>query len=223
MSDIKQFDDTTVVTEPGMTFSYNTAEGLGPESKENPTEDIKKLRDEPLDLYDDQLPLLSETMPVYDEALPNANMRTLIARMKMTMRKFGGIGLSANQCNVSTRMFLISHLGEEMVCINPKLIAFGQNDIKLDEGCLSFPGLILSVKRYEDIDVEYQDENGETVNKHLDGMLARCFQHELDHMNGIKFTSQVSNLVLSLAKKKQDKLMKTETRKQKNNFKWNEV
>ena len=159
MSDIKQFDDTTVVTEPGMTFNYSTAEGLGPETKENPTEEVKKLREEPLDLYDDQLPLLSETMPVYDEALPNANMRTLIERMKMTMRKFGGIGLSANQCNVPARMFLMSHQGEEFVCINPKLIAFGQNDIKLYEGCLSYPGLILSIKRYEDIDVEFKKES----------------------------------------------------------------
>jgi len=211
-------DDKTTTSDEGVMFTYNTAEGLGPEVEENPTKEVKEIREEPLTLYDDRLPLLNETLPDYEEALPNADMRTLIARMKMTMRKFGGIGLSANQCNVPTRVFIIAHQGLEMVCINPKLI--GNPDtpaiVKLDEGCLSFPGLILSVKRYSEIDVEYQDENGKLVNKQLDGMIARCFQHELDHMNGIKFTSKVSSLVLSLAKKKQNKLMKTEIRKQKN-------
>jgi len=216
-------DDKTITSDDGVTFTYNTAEGLGPEVEETPTEEVKEIREEPLDLYDDQLPLLSEPLSDYEEALPNSDMRTLIARMKMTMRKFGGIGLSANQCNVPARVFIIAHQGLEMVCINPKIVAIGQNDIKLNEGCLSYPGLILNVKRHEEIDVEYQDEDGKTVVEHLDGMVARCFQHELDHMNGIKFTAKVSPLVLSLAKKKQNKMMKTATRKQKNNFKWNEV
>jgi peptide deformylase len=208
---VKNTSDDFVQGTDGITFTYKDLE----ENSEPQVE--KEPRLDPLNLYDDQLPLLSKLLPDYTESLPNSDMNTLIARMKMTMKKFGGIGLSANQCNVPTRMFIIEHKNVEKVCINPRIIAIGRNDIKLDEGCLSYPGLILSIKRAEDVDVEYKDENGKTVVEHLDGLIARCFLHELDHMNGIKFTAKVSSLVLSLANKKKNKLMKTEMRRNKNN------
>jgi peptide deformylase len=102
-----------------------------------------------------------------------------------------------------------------LVCINPKILESSEEKIKDVEGCLSFPGLSLKVDRAESITAEWTDENGELKRAILRGVTARCFQHELDHMNGIKFTEHVGPVALKMAKQKQDKLLKKHIRKQK--------
>jgi peptide deformylase len=135
--------------------------------------------------------------------------------MKMTMEKFGGIGLSANQCGVIARIFIIGYENFSMVCINPKVIAQSDEMQKADEGCLSFPALYCKIERPKWVDVEYTNELGETVQTRLEGLTARCYLHELDHMNGIKFTSHVGPVALQMAKIKQQKRIKTAIRKKK--------
>ena len=76
----------------------------------------------------------------------------------------------------------------------------------IDEGCLSFPGLWVKVNRPETIEVEYEDENGEKVQRELYGLQSRIFQHEYDHMEGSNFTEKVSKLKLDMAIKKQKKM-----------------
>jgi peptide deformylase len=170
---------------------------------------------EPLPLYDENHPMLKQRIPDYTMDLPNKNMSTLASRLKMTMKLYGGVGLSANQCGVMQRVFVIGTDDFQLVCINPKVIAVAPENEKSDEGCLSFPGLQLKVDRPAWVDVEYTDENGAVVKTRLDGITARCFQHELDHMNGVRFVEHVKPLALQMAKQKQQKMIKKFVRNQK--------
>lgn len=170
----------------------------------------------PLPLYDDNHPMLSKEIPEYPtETLPNHTMDKLVKRMRMTMKQFGGIGLSANQCGVFERVFIIGTDDFEMVCINPKLTRISENMVKENEGCLSFPGLYLKIPRNETIDVEYTTEKGEVKQHTLTGITARCFLHEYDHMHGVKFTDHVGPVALKMAKQKQQKMIKKIIRKRK--------
>lgn len=163
---------------------------------------------EPLPIYDENYPMLAMLMPEYKAPLPNPKMTTIVKSLKMTMKLYGGIGLSANQCGIKERVFIIGTDHFQLVCINPKVISTSNDISKENEGCLSFPGLYLKVDRPSSIDVEFTTENGEVKRMHLEGLTARCFLHELDHMNGIRFTGYVKPVALQLARKKQQKIMK---------------
>lgn len=169
---------------------------------------VKENRTEPLQVFNENHPMLSSKMPEYDvTTLPNSRMNDLTARMKMTMKLYSGVGLSANQCGVQERVFVIGTDQFQMVCINPKIIKSSAEDTKRKEGCLSYPGLFVTIPRSNSIDVEYYTELGELKQLTLDGVTAQCFQHELDHLNGIKFTSKAGPVALQLAKKKQQKII----------------
>ena len=163
---------------------------------------------EPLPLFGEDYKMLDDEIPPYTDAWPNPYMTKLAKRLKMTMKLYGGIGLSANQCGVYERVFVIGTEHFQYVCINPKVVEVGHNLIKDKEGCLSYPGLYLSVERPESVLVEFTDENGQQNRMWFDGITARCFLHELDHMNGVRFTNYVKPVALRMAKQKQEKLMK---------------
>lgn len=163
----------------------------------------------PLSLFDDNHPMLSQKIPEFDVSrLPNPVLGKLIKRLKMTMKLHGGIGLSANQCGVFERVFVLGSNDAVWACINPKVINASPDLIKDKEGCLSFPGLTLRVERPSWIEAEFVNEECKVVQMRFDGLTARCFQHELDHMNGIRFTSHVKPLALQMAKQQQKKLIK---------------
>lgn len=168
----------------------------------------KQERVEPLPLYDDDYYMLSQVMPEYTDPLPNALMTNLIKRLKGTMKQYNGLGLAANQCGVQQRVFVMGANDFQMACINPKVVATSIEQDKQGEGCLSFPGLNLKVERPEWIEAEFTDENGQVQKMKMEGVTARCFLHELDHMNGVKFTQRVKPVALQLAKQKQEKLKK---------------
>ncbi len=170
---------------------------------------------EPLPLYDENHPMLRMAIPEYKGSLPNPVMTNLIKRLKMTMKLYGGIGLSANQCGIFERVFIIGTEEFQLACINPKVIGTSAGMLKTDEGCLSFPGLYLKIDRPNSIQVEFTDENGQTQQTMLEGLSARCFLHELDHMNGKRFTEYVGPVALQTARRKQDKIMKKVIRNQK--------
>jgi peptide deformylase len=167
----------------------------------------------PLPLYDENHPMLKQTIPEYDEPLPNFNMTHLIKRLKMTMKLYGGVGLSANQCGVFQRVFVIGTDDFQIACINPKVIQHNAEPVKGNEGCLSFPGLFLNIPRCENVEVEFTDENGNTRRMILEGITARCYLHELDHMNGTRFVEHVGPVALSQGRRKQAKVVKKITRK----------
>jgi peptide deformylase len=177
---------------------------------------VTEERMEELPLYDERLPMLDSEIPTYNLRLPNPHMTKLVKQMKMTMKKFGGIGLSANQCGVYERVFIIGTEHFQIACINPKIIEKSETTIKSEEGCLSYPGLYLKIERPEWVVAEFTTENGEVKQMRFDGITARCYQHELDHMNGKKFVDYVGPVSLQMARKKQSKIMKKVIRKNKN-------
>ena len=136
-----------------------------------------------------------------------------VRNMFATMHKYGGLGLSANQVGKPYRMFIMGgqlqiEAGKIYACFNPKIIKVGEEKVRFKEGCLTFPFLFLDIERPRRIEVEFLDENLDRKQYQMDGIIARCFQHELDHMSGIVFTSLVSKLKLDIAMKKRDKYIK---------------
>lgn len=168
----------------------------------------QQVKVDPLPLYDENHPMLKVQIPEYKQAVPNPIMELLIKRLKMTMKLYGGIGLSANQCGVFERVFVIGTDHFQIACINPRIIGKAPSTIKESEGCLSYPGLYVKIDRPDWVDVEFIDETGTLKQMRLEGITARCFQHELDHMNGIRMVDHVGPVALQMARKKQDKVIK---------------
>ena len=122
-----------------------------------------------------------------------------------TCRKLNGLGLSANQCGFPHRVFVIGSNDSYIACFNPKIISV-DGETHMEEGCLSFPLLTLKITRPKKITVEYQDFTGQKRVATFDGLTARCFLHELDHMDGIVYTTRVKPLALQFGMKKMKKL-----------------
>ena len=128
------------------------------------------------------------------------------------MKKYGGIGLSANQVGLPFNMFVLGdHPGLEnnlkMTCFNPIIVSASADQVMMKEGCLTFPFVFLNIKRPRKVVVKYEDENGDLQEGHLDGMISRVFQHEYDHMLGKTFVDGISKLKLDIAYKKAEKMM----------------
>jgi peptide deformylase len=177
---------------------------------------VKEEKVELLPVFSDNLPMLSQPIPEYVGDLPNPNMTKLIQQLKLTMKEYSGLGLAANQCGIFQRVFIIGTDQFQIACINPKIISSSAEVEKTPEGCLSFPALTLKIERPKSIDVEFTTENGEVKQLKLDGLTARCFQHELDHLNGIKFTKHVGETTMMLARQRQAKMMKKFRKYEKN-------
>lgn len=152
-------------------------------------------------------PILKEVMPEFNFSNTETTAIGLASTLVETCKRNKGYGLSANQCGFRHRVFVMGY-GEEFVAFfNPKILAT-RGEIHMAEGCLSFPFLALHITRPAEIDVEYQDYNGETKKATFNGISARCFLHELDHLNGIVYTERVKPMALQNGMKKRNKLMK---------------
>jgi peptide deformylase len=113
----------------------------------------------------------------------DAGLRQLIDDMFETMYDAPGVGLAANQIGVSLRLFVFDVEGERGVVANPVLEVSDEQQIG-HEGCLSVPGLSYERRRAMEATVSGLDERGEPITLSARGLLARCFQHETDHING---------------------------------------
>ena len=127
-----------------------------------------------------------------------------------------GLGLASPQIGESVNMFVMKHslLGTIGV-YNPKIIETTEN-ISMEEGCLTFPFLYMHVSRPEKVKVKYFTSNNTPVEMWLDGMDARCFLHEMEHLHGKLFIDNVSEMKLRRAIDKRDKLFKKLQRQSKN-------
>ena len=101
------------------------------------------------------------------------------------MKESDGIGLAANQVGLRERCFVMSIDGTDWFCANPEILNFGKDFVDFNEGCLSFIGDHCIISRPDTIEVRYQDTAGAWQQKILTSLTSRCFQHELDHLNGI--------------------------------------
>ena len=171
--------------------------------------------------------VLTAIAPFSDDMLKDTDIKDrkdLSDKMFETMNKYSGLGLSANQCGLPFRMFvmgdnLLLENGEKLTAFNPKIIEKLPNDLRykeeilMKEGGLTFPFLFLNISRPRIVEVEYEDIDGKVIKEDLDGMFSRIYQHEYDHMQGIVFTDRVSKLKLDMAKKKQMKMIKEYAKK----------
>lgn len=136
----------------------------------------------------------------------DTNAEEIEAEMISIMKSEKGRGLAANQVGLLKRVFAIQLEGKEPIAMfNPKILNASEFLQKGEEGCLSFPSLWLEVARPSSIDAEYFDKHGNQCIITLTGIDARCFCHELDHLDGVCFTDKISPLKLALAIKKQRK------------------
>ena len=128
-----------------------------------------------------------------------------------SMEHYQGVGLSANQIGIAERVFILYediNTRKVLTCFNPKIVETSKEEISINEGCLTYPGVWLMVKRPIAIKVEFEDEKGKKYEKAFDGLTSRIFQHEYDHMEGTDFTQKVSRLKIERAMKKLNKTVK---------------
>ena len=153
--------------------------------------------------------------PFSDDMLKDEGFKDrkeLSDKMFDTMKKYGGIGLSANQVGLPFNMFVLGDHPDveknlKMTCFNPMIISSSVEEETMKEGCLTFPFVFLNITRPRKVVVKYEDENGDLKEGSLDGMISRVFQHEYDHMLGKTFVDGVSKLKLDMAYKKAEKMM----------------
>ena len=161
-------------------------------------------------------PLLRETsLPVerFDKALA-----TLIADMFETMYEAPGIGLAAIQVGVARRVLVIDLMepveeeGEPVkdprVFVNPQILTQSETLVAYNEGCLSIPEQYAEVMRPDRIRARWQDAEGKPHEGEIDGLLAVCLQHEIDHLNGVLFIDHLSRLKREMVLKKLAKARK---------------
>jgi len=129
----------------------------------------------------------------------NVDAEMLANIMIDRMQDLGGIGLSANQVGLNIKMFVMGAGDVNYSFFNPEIISTSTEEISMDEGCLSFPGIYMKVMRPATVKVRFQNTKGETVEEEFNGLTARIFLHEYDHMLGKTFKERVSNLKWNLA------------------------
>jgi peptide deformylase len=145
-------------------------------------------------LPDPRLRLVSEPVAAID-----ADLRALVADMFETMYAAPGIGLAAIQIGVPKRVVTVDLAKKDepkapQVFINPTLVWRSDERVVAEEGCLSIPEIYEEVERSARVRVAYLDLEGEIRELEADGLLARCLQHEIDHLNGVLFIDHLSRL-----------------------------
>lgn len=122
----------------------------------------------------------------------------------------GGIGLSANQVGLPLNMCVIAiHINDVKILLNPRIIKMSDKMEKSDEGCLSLPGCMVVVNRHQKVTVEYETVTAETETLEATGILSKCLQHEIDHLNGILMINRLSEYHKSKALKAIHKFKKS--------------
>ncbi|WP_455198335.1 peptide deformylase [Kaarinaea lacus] len=135
-------------------------------------------------------------------------IRTIVDNMFETMYAAPGIGLAAVQVNILKRIIVIdiSEDKKQPLClINPEILE-KHGEEKMEEGCLSVPGIFEKVTRAETINLRYLDREGKTIEKTFEGLLSVCIQHEMDHLEGKLFVDYLSEMKRNRIRKKMEKV-----------------
>lgn len=164
-----------------------------------------------LELLPEDHEILRMPMPRVEDP---ASLEALTREMFPIMWANGGIGLAAPQLGMTLRMFIMGPPeGPHYVCINPEILGSGPV-ARMKEGCLSFPHLWLNIDRPSWVHARYQTLDGSWVEQRFEGLLARCYLHELDHLDGHVFVEYVSGLGLRLARERQRKILRQQVKGQ---------
>lgn len=161
-------------------------------------------------------PVLRKVCKDIDADYPN--LKQLIDNMFETMYAADGIGLAAPQIGLDIRLFVVDleplaednpqYGGFKKVFINPQIVERKGEMVKLEEGCLSLPGIHETVEREETIRIQYMDENFVKHDEEFGEFFSRCIQHEYDHIDGILFVDKLSAIRRQLLKSKLNNMVK---------------
>ena len=161
---------------------------------------------------------ISKPVETFDREL-----KTLVADMFETMYEAPGIGLAAVQVGVPIRLLVIDlqepkeeggePVRDPKVFINPEILWHSDSEVPYTEGCLSVPEQYAEVMRPDRIKAKWQNEKGETFEEEIEGLLAVCLQHEMDHLNGVLFIDHLSRLKREMVLKKLAKWRKEQALK----------
>ena len=153
-------------------------------------------------------PILRKKMPEFDFGDPIMDPLTLEKELIETMFAGDGIGLAANQAGIEARVFVMGHRANPELAqafFNPIVVSSTVELEDLEEGCLSFPGIYVNIKRPTAIKARWQNSKGEWQESDFEGYNCKCFLHELDHLEGIVFQDRISPLKWAMAIKKKQK------------------
>ncbi len=150
----------------------------------------------------------------------DVDFKTISENMSQTLKKAGGIGLAGPQVGVVKRIFIIDTVPLkddgvqplEQVYLNPEILFVDSSENEFKEGCLSIPGINEGVIRPEKITVRYRNENFDVREEVLDGIVARIFQHEYDHLQGILFVDRINPLRRRILRSKLHQIEKASRR-----------
>lgn len=145
-----------------------------------------------LKLIDQNNPILTTVCKEFDFNNPPFDPIEFAQNLVKFMYEKNGIGLAANQVGIPYRIFSIRAEPENFVCFNPKIVQYSEQKVLLEEGCLTYPNLLVKVKRSQHIRVRFNTPNGDTLTKQFTGLSARIFQHELDHLDGHIFYNKAN-------------------------------
>jgi len=164
---------------------------------------------------------ISKPVETFDDEL-----RTLVADMFETMYDAPGIGLAAAQVGVPIRLLVIylqepadpedpesKIVRDPRVFVNPEILWHSESEVPYTEGCLSVPEQYAEVMRPDRIRAKWQDATGKAYEEEIDGLLAVCLQHEMDHLNGVLFIDHLSRLKRDMVLKKLAKWRKEQQQK----------
>jgi peptide deformylase len=159
--------------------------------------------------------LLYQECQAFDFENPQVDPHKLVEDLADTMAHSRGVGLSANQVGYNLKVFVMGNPDKPedvFTVFNPKIVDYGEETMIAEEGCLSYPGLFVKVKRPASVRVRFSNAMGDTNTVSLSGFDARVFQHEYDHMMGISHINRASKFHLAQAKRQQKKLQKLRKR-----------
>jgi peptide deformylase len=147
-------------------------------------------------------------------------LQTVIDDMIETMREAPGVGLAAPQVGISTRLIVVEYYENEQaeevedeakkkvwVLLNPEIVKASDEKVMGVEGCLSVPNLVGEVERHDAIQVKGLNRHGQPMRVKAQGWLARIFQHEIDHLNGIVFTDLATRVWLPETEEEKEDLV----------------
>ena len=163
-----------------------------------------------LDLLPEDHPILHQEPLTWIFDPPQADPKLMYDIMLENMVYHHGLGLSANQIGMPVKVFAmrIDESDNAIVCFNPEIEKESEEMVKMTEGCLSFPSLYLNKRRPKELSVRYQNVDGDFIYAHFEGLAARVFHHEMDHMMGKTFLDGVSKILLQSARRKQKTLIR---------------
>jgi peptide deformylase len=175
-------------------------------------------------IYETPAPVLrqiSKPVETFDDEL-----KTLVADMFETMYAAPGIGLAAVQVGVPIRLLVIDlqepadpddpespNVRDPRIFINPEILWHSDDEVPYTEGCLSVPEQYAEVMRPDRIRAKWQDQKGKAYEEEIEGLLAVCLQHEMDHLNGVLFIDHLSRLKRDMVLKKLAKWRKEQALK----------